>query len=86
MERKEGAVVSSRELLCPSDTPGGSDMIDVSVPWVGGGGVALHILSLSVRMRSIHLPHIKLRGLSHVTDDFPPMNPSLSGQFKRGID
>lgn len=57
-EEGRSGVVSSRELLCPSDTPGGSDMIDVSVPWVGGGGVAPHILSLSVRMRSVpSAPH-----------------------------
>lgn len=87
MERKEGAVWLAAESCSVRLTPQVVQiwLTSLCLGWVGGV-VELYILSLSVRMRSFHLPHIKLRGWSLVTDDFPLMNPSLSGQFKRGID
>lgn len=85
-EEGRSSVVSSRELLlCPSDTLGGLDMIDIP----GGWGCRL-ILRHSVWMiglRSFHLPHIKTCGWNdrirtdpacHVTDDCPPSQVSLS--------
>lgn len=92
-EGRSGVVRSRKVLLCPSDTLGASDMIDISVP----GGSGCLILSLLIWMRSFHLPHIKtcgrttefrlnLRGLGHVTDDCHHIKPSQSGQLQRGID